>query len=88
MCVCLCVCVRACVCVRILHIVMLEPLATSTLSVNFGQTADNILHLNVHYVSYTMFVRRFEAQGSQFTKLLLLMDPVEAYNSGWVQGSP
>ena len=29
--------------------------------------ADNVLHLDVHYVCYTMLVRRFEPQGRRFT---------------------
>jgi len=29
--------------------------------------SDNIFHLDVHYVCYTMLVRRFEPQGRRFT---------------------
>ena len=37
-------------CECILHIVMLEPLLMSTLCASFCVTADNTLHLDVHYV--------------------------------------
>ena len=73
---CVCVCVRACVCacVRIFCVATLESL--STLSVSFFLffsflalyfMADNIFHLDVHYVCYTMLVQCFELQGRRFT---------------------
>ena len=60
----MCACVSACVCVCIFCIVMLEPL--STLCVFFF-LSNNIFHLNVHYVRYTMLVQHFEPQGRRFT---------------------
>ena len=47
---------------------MLESLLMSTLCVSgFFFLSDNILHLDVHYVCYTMLVERFEPQGRCFT---------------------
>ena len=34
---------------------------------SFFVIADNILHLDVHYVCYTMLVQSFELQGRHFT---------------------
>ena len=56
-CVCVCACVCACVCVTmccILHIVVFEPMLTSTLCIScFNCYIDNSLHLGV----YDMFVQ-------------------------------
>ena len=51
-----------------------EPLSMSTLCASFcccccRQIADNIFHLDVHYVCYTIPVQRFEPQGRRFTNL-------------------
>ena len=59
------------VCVCIFCIVMLKPLWMSTICCFlfgcFSFLSDNIFHLNVHYVCYTMLVQRFEPQGRCFT---------------------
>ena len=70
-CLCMCACRHACmhVCVCILHIVMPELSLMSTLCVSFCQTADNIFHLDVHYLCYIMFDQRFELRGRHFTNL-------------------
>ena len=47
-----------------------EPLLMSTLCVSFFFVlflADDIFHLDVHYVCYTVLVQRFEPQGRRFT---------------------
>ena len=70
-----CVCVCVCVCARaryrsrgrIFHILMLEPLLISTLSVSFCQIAYKKIHLDVHYVCCIMLVQRFQQQGRSFT---------------------
>ena len=36
----------------------------------FRYIADNIFHLDVHYVYYIMLDRRFEQQGRRFTNFL------------------
>ena len=76
-CVPACVSVRACVrmCVyararaHLAHI-MLELLSMSTLCIGFSSVADNIFHLDVHYVCYvTMFVQRFQPRGRRSTNV-------------------
>ena len=74
-CVCVCVCVRVCASARalIFCIVMLEPLLMSALGVcSFSFLflfSNNILHLDVHYVCYTILFQRFESQGRCFTNV-------------------
>ena len=53
-----------CVCVCIFYIVTLEPLSTFLVLI-----ADNIFHLDVHYMCCTMLVRLFEPQGKRITNV-------------------
>ena len=55
------------VCGCVFHILMLEPLLISTLSVYFCQIADKNVHLDIRYVYYIMLVHRLEQQGRNFT---------------------
>ena len=59
-CVRVCVCVCVCVCVK-------ESSRVCTCIFIF---LDNIVHLDVHYVCYTMLVQLFDSQGSLFTNVL------------------
>ena len=98
---CVCVCVRACVCacVRIFCVATLESL--STLSVSFFLffsflalyfMADNIFHLDVHYVCYTMLVQRFEPQGRQGKRRVVRVSAIQIsvilYLNPFVQTPP
>ena len=87
-CVCVCVCVYVCLCVCILHIVMLEPSLMPALCVSFCQTADNIFHLDVHYMCYITLVRCFELQSRCSTNIHYYYSALRlAANKGFVQSS-